>query len=166
VTAKVVPLNDSEEQLWRALMRVVLGLPRRLNDDLRKASGLSAKEYMALVSLSEAPGCRLRMGDLARAAAQSPSHISRLVDDLLFRDFVAKQGSGGDQRESVAVLTSAGLAQLRLAWRFHLSDVRGLVFDHVDPAVVDEVAQALSDIAEELERRRSPQSSASSRAPR
>ncbi len=164
--AKVVPLNDSEEELWRALMRVVLGLPRRLDDRLMKASGLNAKEYMALLSLSEEPGCRLRMADLARAAAQSPSHMSRLVDDLTSRDFVAKQGSGDDQRESVTALTSTGLAQLRLAWRFLLSDVRGLVFDHVDPAAVDELAHALSDIAEELERRRSPQSAASSRLPR
>jgi DNA-binding MarR family transcriptional regulator len=163
--AKVMPLNDNEEQLWRALMRVVLGLPRRLDDDLMKACGLSAREYIALVSLSEAPGYRLRMAHLARAAALSPSHMSRLVDDLMSRDLVVKQGNADDQRESVAVLTSTGLAELRSAWRFHLSDVRDLVFDHVDPSAVGEVAQALSDIAEELERRRSPQRSGFSRAP-
>jgi DNA-binding MarR family transcriptional regulator len=166
VMGKVVPLSDSEQQLWRALMRVVLGLPRRLDDDLLKASALSAREYMTLVSLSEAPVRRLRMADLARAAALSASRMSRLVDALVAQGFVAKQGSDNDQRESVVVLTSSGLARLRLAWPFHLEDVRDVVFDHVDPAVVDEVAQALSAIAGALERRRSPRGSASSRAHR
>jgi DNA-binding MarR family transcriptional regulator len=151
--ARVDPLNDAEEAFWRALMRVVLSLPRRLDSDLVRNVGITATEYTTLMCLSEAPGRELRMADLANAAALSASRMTRLVDDLQSRGLVAKRASPEDARGNIAKLTPAGLAKLRQAWPAHLASVRERVFDHVDPATVTKAAQALSEIAAQLEAR-------------
>jgi DNA-binding MarR family transcriptional regulator len=149
--AKVDPLNEAEEAFWRALMRVVLSLPRRLDADLVRSVGITANEYTTMMCLSEAPKRELRMADLAGAAALSPSRMTRLVDDLQTRGLVAKRASAEDARGTVAKLTPAGLAKLKQAWPAHLASVRGRVFDHVDAGTVANAAQALAEIAAELE---------------
>ncbi len=152
--AKVEPLNESEEVFWRALMRIVLSLPRRLDSDLVRAVGITANEYTALMCLSEAPARELRMADLANAAALSASRMTRLVDGLQARGLVTRRASSEDGRGNVAKLTPAGLAKLKKAWPVHLASVRDRVFDHVEPGTVSNAARALSEIAAELEARR------------
>jgi DNA-binding MarR family transcriptional regulator len=152
--ARVDPLNASEEAFWRALMRVVLSLPRRLDSDLVRAAGITANEYTTLMCLSEVPGRELRMADLANAAALSASRMTRLVDDLQSRGLVTKRTSSEDARGNVAKLTPAGLAKLKKTWPVHLASVRGRVFDHVDPATITQAAQALTEIANQLEAKR------------
>jgi DNA-binding MarR family transcriptional regulator len=148
---KVDPLSATEETFWRALMRIVLSLPHRLDVDLVRAVGITANEYTTMMCLSEAPNRELRMADLAGAAALSPSRMTRLVDDLQDRGLVAKRASSEDGRGNVAKLTPAGLAKLKLAWPAHLASVRERVFDHIDPSVMAKAAQALSEVAATLE---------------
>jgi DNA-binding MarR family transcriptional regulator len=149
--SKADPLNETEEAFWRALMRVVLSLPRRLDSDLVRSVGITANEYTTLMCLSEAPGRELRMADLANAAALSASRMTRLVDDLQSRGLVAKRASPEDGRGNIARLTPAGLAKLKKAWPLHLASVRDRVFDHVDPGSVPDAARALAQIAAHLE---------------
>lgn len=149
--AKVDPLTATEEEFWRALMRIVLSLPRRLDSDLVRSVGVTANEYTTLMCLSEAPRRELRMADLANAAALSASRMTRLVDDLQSRGLVSKRASAEDGRGNIASLTPAGLAKLKAAWPTHLASVRSRVFDHVDPATVKKAAQALSEVAAQLE---------------
>ena len=87
-------LSTTEEAFWRALMRIVLSLPHRLDLDLVRTVGITANEYTTLMCLSEAPNRELRMADLANAAALSASRMTRLVDDLQERGV-------GDQSERV-----------------------------------------------------------------
>jgi DNA-binding MarR family transcriptional regulator len=149
--AKSDPLSPAEEEFWRALMRILLSLPRRLDSDLVRAAGITANEYTTLMCLSEVRDRELRMADLARAAALSASRMTRLVDDLQSRGLVTKRASADDGRGNIAKLTPAGFAKLRSAWPAHLSSVRNRVFDHVDPAGVKRAAQALSEIAAQLD---------------
>src|ERR1700759_1829954 len=114
------PLSATEEEFWRALMRIVLSLPRRLDSDLLRAVGITANEYTVLMCLSEAPARELRMADLANAAALSASRMTRLVDDLQKRGLVTKRGSVEDGRGNVAKLAPAGLTKLKAAWPAHL----------------------------------------------
>jgi DNA-binding MarR family transcriptional regulator len=148
--AKVVPLTKTEEEFWRALMRIVLSLPRRLDSDLVKSVGITANEYTTLMCLSEAPSRQLRMADLANAAALSASRMTRLVDDLQSRGLVTKRTSADDGRGNVAKLTPAGLAKLKSAWPTHLASVQRL-FSDIDPHTVGPAAQALTQIAVHLE---------------
>ena len=149
--AGVDPLTATEDVLWRALMRIVVSLPRRLDGDLLRAVGISANEYLTLMSLSEAPRRELRMSDLADATALSASRMTRLVDELQSRGFVTKRASAEDGRGNVASLTPAGLEKLETAWGIHVASVRALAFDHVDPATTKEAARAVAEIAARLE---------------
>jgi DNA-binding MarR family transcriptional regulator len=147
----VDPLSATEDALWRALMRIVVSLPRRLDRDLLRAAGISSNEYLTLVSLSEAPRRELRMSDLADATALSSSRMTRLVDELQARGLVTKRATAEDGRGKVVSLTPVGLGKFKTAWRIHVSSVRGLVFDHVDPMTAKDAARAVTEIAARLE---------------
>ena len=149
--AKTEPLSAQEEALWRAIMRLVKLLPRQLDSDLLRGAGVSASEYTTIMHLSEAPNRELRMSDLAMAAGLSASRMTRLVDDLQSRSLVRKVTSSVDARGNVAKLTPRGMAKLRTAWPVHLESVRTLFFDHVDKSDVKVIANALSNVADQLE---------------
>ena len=100
--AGVEPLSEREEELWRAVMRVIRVLPRHLDSDLARNAGLTASEYIALMSLSEASNRELRMSDLAEAAGLSASRTTRLVDSLQERGLLKKSVSSSDARATVA----------------------------------------------------------------
>jgi DNA-binding MarR family transcriptional regulator len=144
------PLTAEEEVLWRALMRIVVALPRVLDSDLLRATGLTANEYKTLMALSEAPNRELRMAELANATGLSASRVTRLVDDLQSRGFVIKRASAADGRGNVAKLAPQGFAKLKSAWPAHLASVRRRVFDHIDSAAVKRAAQAMSGVAAQL----------------
>jgi DNA-binding MarR family transcriptional regulator len=152
--AGVDPLSATEDVLWRALMRIVVSLPRRLDDDLLRAVGINANEYLTLMYLSEAAGRGLRMSDLADATALSASRMTRLVDELQSRRLVTKRASAEDGRGTVASLTRAGRSKLKTAWGIHVSSMRTLAFDHVDPTTTQDAARAMAEIAARLEDRR------------
>ena len=132
MTAAEDPLTTQEERLWRALMRVIVALPRSLDDDLLRATGLTLTEYVVLMSLSEAENQELRMADLAAATALSASRITRVVDALQSRGQVVKRRYEGDARGNVATLTPEGLKRLEAAYPIHLASARKRVMDHLD----------------------------------
>jgi len=147
----VDPLSPAEESLWRALMRILKVVPRRLDSDLVRGAGLTASEYTTIMHLSEAPNRELRMADLANATDLSASRMTRLVDDLQSGGLVTKTTSSSDARGNVARLTPRGMAKLRSAWQIHLASVRGHFFDFMDPSAVKGVAKALAEVADHLE---------------
>jgi DNA-binding MarR family transcriptional regulator len=147
----VKPLSPAEEDLWRAVMRLVKMLPRLLDSDLVRGAGLTASEYTTIMHLSEAPNRELRMAYLAKATDLSASRITRLVDDLQTRGLVTKTVSSSDTRGNVARLTPAGMAKLRSAWPVHLASVRRHLMDSVDPATVEIVAKTLAEVAARIE---------------
>ena len=145
------PLSQDEEALWRALMRIVLTLPRRLDGDLLQATGLGASEYKVLMNLSEAPDRTLRMADLATAAGLSASRTTRVVSSLQSRGFVVRRSSSDDGRSFLTKLTPKGLAKLKSAWPTHLASARNRVFDHIEGRAVPQIAKGLRAVAARLE---------------
>jgi DNA-binding MarR family transcriptional regulator len=145
------PLSESEEQLWRAEMRILKVLPRLLDSDLVKGTGLTASEYSTLMHLSESPDRQMRMADLASATDLSASRMTRLVDELQSRGLVAKNTSSSDARGNVAKLTPRGVAKMRSAWPVHLASVRRHFFDHIEVNEIEKTASALSRVVACLE---------------
>jgi DNA-binding MarR family transcriptional regulator len=155
--AQVERLSQTEEVLWRSLMRLVVTLPRALGDDLVRAKGMTANEYTTLMHLSEAPNRELGITDVAAAAALSVSRMSRLLDDLQARELILKRRSGTDGRGNIASLTREGLAALRSAYPEHLASVRRLVIDHIsatDKVRMARVLEAVATSVDELALRR------------
>ena len=99
------PLTPPEEMFWRALMRIVVCLPRQLHSDMVRATGLTASEYTVIMNLSEGRNRQLRMADLAGATGLSASRTTRLVDDLQSHGLVTKRTSSADGRSNLAELT-------------------------------------------------------------
>lgn len=125
------PLTPAQEKLWRALARMMVVLPRAIDDELLARTGLSLTSYITLSQLSEAPHRQLRMTDLAERAALSPSRITRVVKGLEADHYVRRSVSPDDHRASLATLTDAGLARLEGAWPAHLDSVHTLAVDHI-----------------------------------
>jgi DNA-binding MarR family transcriptional regulator len=142
-----VPLTAAEEGFVRAFGRAMLSVPRAFDADLLREQGMSHSEYATLMHLSEAPGRRLRMGDLACAANLSLSGMTRIVDRLQGQGFVQRERHRGDGRGWNAVLTDAGLQRLRQAWPTHLASVRRHIFDHLDDVDVLAFTTALQRFA-------------------
>jgi DNA-binding MarR family transcriptional regulator len=145
------PLSAAEEALWRAMIRVMVALPRALDYDLLHTTGLALHEYAVLLNLSEADEREMRMTDLASAVALSPSRITRLVDDLKARGLVEKVRSSTDGRGNLARLTDDGLARLVAAYPDHLASVRSHVLDHLSPAEIKRLGPQFIRIAEHLD---------------
>jgi DNA-binding MarR family transcriptional regulator len=132
-------------------MRIVITLPRLLDSDLVRATGLTASEYTTIMCLSEAPNRELRMADLAEATGLSPSRTTRLVDDLQSRGLVTKRASSADGRSNLAKLTGEGMAKLKSAWPAHLASVRGRIFDPIDASAIKPAGYVLSMVAAQLD---------------
>jgi DNA-binding MarR family transcriptional regulator len=115
-------------------MRLMVVMPRAIDEDLTRRSGVSLTRYVVLMRLSEAPGRALRMSDLADAVAISPSRMTRIIQSMAAAGLVTRRPAPADGRASLAVLTDQGLQQLQDAWPAHLAGVRSLAMDHLEPA--------------------------------
>ncbi len=144
-------LTAQEERFWRALMRVIVALPRSLDDDLLRSTGLTLTEYVVLMSLSEAENQELRMADLAAATALSASRITRVVDALQSRGQVVKRRYEGDARGNVATLTPEGLKRLQSAYPVHLASARKRVMDHLDGRSLSAMVRQFETVVEKFD---------------
>lgn len=140
-------LGAEEWVLWRSLGRLVHVLPRVIDEDLMRSSGVSGTEYAVLANLRFAPGHGLRMAELADATALSASRITRVVDGLRSRGLVRKERHAADARGAVAVLTEEGLDRLRAADPHHAASARKRVLDHVPPDSVAALGEVLRRVA-------------------
>jgi DNA-binding MarR family transcriptional regulator len=157
--ASAVPLTAEEEAFLRAWARAVLTVPRAFDADLLAEQGMSLSEYRALMYLSESPGRRLRMSDLAASCALSLSGVTRIVSRLEGQGLVQRERCASDGRGWHAVLTDAGLERLRGAWPTHLASVRRHMVDHVNDLDLPAVTTALRSFASDSARaevRRAP----------
>ena len=125
-------LSPTQQAGWRTFIESSWALHTRLEDELRAATGLSLADYHVMVVLSEAPGRRLRMGELAGRLVFSPSRLTYHISSMVKRGLVRKQACPDDGRGQEAVLTDAGLAALKAAAPHHLKTVRDSFIDHLD----------------------------------
>ena len=140
------PLTDDEQRAWRTFIESSWALHTHLEDDLRARTGLSMNDYHVLVVLSEAPGRRLRMGELAGRLVFSPSRITYQINSMVKRGLVRKQPCPEDGRGQEAVLTDAGFAALENAAPLHLITVRDRFIDRLDPDELAVVARVFEKV--------------------
>jgi DNA-binding MarR family transcriptional regulator len=139
-------LDTGEQQAWRAWMYSNLLLQGRLDRELTRETGISMTYYEILVQLSEAPGHRMRMSQLAEECLSSRSRLSHAVARLEERGWIRRQVCPEDGRGQLAVLTDEGFAALEAAAPVHVESVRRHLFDQLSPAQV----AAMRDIGETL----------------
>jgi len=143
-------LSDDEQASWRAWIAVSLLLPDRLSRDLSEQSGISLPDYEILVYLSESPGRRLRMSELADRTLSSRSRLSHQVDRLTDAGLVDRQPCSDDRRGSFAVLTPAGWDFLVATAPAHVESVREHLVDVLTPAEFAEFGRLCAKVADRM----------------
>jgi len=144
------PLSETQQAAWRAFVESSWALHTRLEDDLRAATGLSMADYHVMVVLSEAPGHRIRMGELANRLVFSPSRCTYQIATMVKRGLVRKQSCSDDGRGQEAVLTGAGLAALTAAAPLHLATVRETFIDDLDDAELATITRVFGRLGPRL----------------
>ncbi|NAZ83411.1 MarR family transcriptional regulator [Kineococcus sp. R8] len=144
-------LTPQEEEAWRALMRLMVALPRAIDEDLLRRSGLGLTRYVVLMRLSEAPERTLRMSELAEAASISPSRMTRVAQSMAHDGLLSRSPDPTDARAALATLTDAGRQRLEEAWPAHLAGVRALVLDHLGPGDLPRVQRVTEQLLRAVE---------------
>ncbi len=125
-------LSAEQQRVWRAYLCATARIDVYLDERLRPF-GLGMSEYEILVNLSEAPGRRMRMSDLADASRQSRSRLTHTVARMEQKGLLARVPCPGDRRGVIAVLTPRGWDLLDEAAPDHVASVREILVDAVDP---------------------------------
>ena len=84
-------LSDDEQRVWREFNMATRMLSAHLEGQLQHDSGMPHTYYEVLVALSEAPGRRLRMSELADARHASRSRLSHAVARLEANGWVRRE---------------------------------------------------------------------------
>jgi len=140
-------LDPVEMRAWRAVISTHHVLMETLDSELMAAAGIGLAEYRVLVVLSEQDDHRARMTDLADWLQLSPSGLTRRLDTLVARGWVAREKCPSDRRSTYAVLTDVGLEELERAAPAHLEGVRSHFIDRLSREQLEALADALGEVA-------------------
>ncbi len=143
-------LDDDEKATWRAFLAATRLLMDLLDRELQAGAGMPHSYYEILVRLSEAPGRRVRMSELAERCQSSRSRLSHAVGRLEEAGWVRRQTVESDRRGAVAALTAEGLAALEAAAPIHVDGVRRHLFDRLTPEQVAELGEISRALYEHL----------------
>ncbi|MGX5183572.1 MarR family winged helix-turn-helix transcriptional regulator [Streptomyces avermitilis] len=144
-------LTPAERETWQQFAMLLHRLPLALGAQLQQDADLSYIEYYVLAGLSDQPGHRMRMSDLAVLANSEQSRLSHMISRLERRGFVRREPDPTNGRYTHAILTDAGHAHLVEAAPGHVTRVRNLVFDVLDPAELDNLRTAAKKISERID---------------
>lgn len=122
-------LTPGEKAAWSGLISLVLLLPGRLESPLQRGARLTLFEYLTLSHVSEAPGRRLRMSELAFLANGSLSRLSNVISRLERRGWVRRAADPDDGRYTLVALTDDGYDVVVVAAPTHVRAVRQYVLD-------------------------------------
>jgi DNA-binding MarR family transcriptional regulator len=142
-------LTPIEQRAWRTHLAAHKLLEHRLDRELQ-AFGLSLNDYEILVNLSESPGHRMRMSDLADATIQSRSRLSHQISRMEAADLVARETCADDRRGTFAVLTAHGWTTIQKVAPEHVAGVRRHFIDLLTDDQLRELAAAYGPVVEHL----------------
>ncbi|HSR23472.1 MAG TPA: MarR family transcriptional regulator [Candidatus Eisenbacteria bacterium] len=123
--------RDPRLSAWRAFVEAHTAVMDALERELTEQRGISLPWYDALLQLSEAPGCRLRMSELADSIVISRSGFSRAARRMEEAGLIARQPSPEDGRGAYVVLTDHGRRTFRRAAAVHLRGVASHFLRHL-----------------------------------
>lgn len=148
-------LNEREERAWRGYRRMRDLLDLQINRDLAADSALSEADYTVLTVLSETPGHRMRLTEMAERVLWSKSRMSHQLTRMQKRGLIRREACDQPDRAATgtrgvdAVLTAEGLQTVQEAAPHHVASVRRHFFD----ALTEEQIEAIAEGSEEVVRR-------------
>lgn len=135
---------------WRSFITTTNDLVRAIERDLQPF-GLGFGDYQLLVVLSESPGRRMKMCDLADVLRLSRGGLTRRMTGVLGAGLVERVPDDEDGRSAWAHLTPDGFALLRRAAPSHVRSVRARMMDLLTPAEIRALGSAFAKVARRLD---------------
>ena len=139
-------LDDRQQQIWRAWIKLNRDLPAALGRQIQSRSDLSMADFEVLVNLTDVTEGRLRISELASEMNWERSRVSHHLQRMEARGLVARAGCPEDGRGSFVNITTAGRDAIERAAPGHVKDVRRLVIG----ALTDEELETLGALTDKL----------------
>ena len=139
-------LTPAEMLAWRGFITTSTDLVNLIAKDLAPY-GLDGGDYQLLAMLSEAPGQKLKMCDLAERLRLSRSGLTRRIDGVLKAKYVSQVRDNEDGRVVFAHLTKKGFDLIKKVAPHHLESVRSRMIDLLSPAEIRAFGSGFEKIA-------------------
>ncbi len=133
-------------QGWRTLAALHGMIETELERALQAEAKLSVVEYTVLDALSRQDGWHMRMQQLSRAAALSPSATTRLVNRLEDRGLITRILCADDRRGIYTELTPSGVELLKQARPVHDATLERVLVEAEDVPELASLVSALPQL--------------------
>jgi DNA-binding MarR family transcriptional regulator len=144
-------LTDDQQRAWRGWLGLSTRLPTALHRQLYADSELSLPDFEVLVRLTESPGGRVRVTELAEALQWERSRLSHHVRRMETRGLVAREECENDGRGAFVVVTEHGRGAIADAAPGHARTVRELFFSDLTDGEVAAIESVTAKVLRRLE---------------
>ncbi|MBX7551731.1 MarR family transcriptional regulator [Streptomyces sp. NPDC004232] len=149
------PLEPEEWEFWDTWMRAQRLLTRELERGLQRDCDISKAEFSVLVTLWQAAGREMRVGELSEALDWDKSRVSHQLTRMEKRGFVNRTRYGADGRRAGIGLTTEGRRAAQNAILVHGGNIRRHFLDSLTPEQTSVIRAWSEQAAERLQSHRS-----------
>jgi len=142
-------LNPREMKAWRSYIIASRRMLEALDGDLAGFE-LTMADYEVLAQLSDAPGRKLRMSELAEIAMVSKSRLSHRMKVMEAAGWVKREECPEDRRGYFAVMTDKGFKAIEMAAPTHVGSVRNRFLDHLTVKDQEDLAKIFDRVQSQL----------------
>ena len=152
-TASEIPgLDNAEQRSWQNYLTATLRLYATLNRRLINDHQLPMADLRLLQTVSQSPGGRARMGDVAAALQLLPCRLTRHVRRLERQGLLQRCVSPDDRRGVVVVITDEGRLTADRATTTYAQNIRAVFLDSLSRAQIGAMKDRCDRIGEPLKR--------------
>ncbi|WP_433146166.1 MarR family winged helix-turn-helix transcriptional regulator [Actinomadura nitritigenes] len=126
-------LEPEEWEFWDTWMRAQRLLTSELERGLQRDCDVSKAEFSVLVTLWQAGGREMRVGELSESLDWDKSRVSHQLTRMEKRGFVERTRYGADGRRAGIGLTDEGRRAAQKAVLVHGDNIRRHFFDSLTP---------------------------------
>ncbi|WP_040156863.1 MarR family winged helix-turn-helix transcriptional regulator [Mobilicoccus massiliensis] len=144
-------LDEPSQHVWRRWLHVTSRLPGAISAQLQADSNLSSADFSVLVQLSEAPGERYRIAELADTLQWERSRLSHQLTRMQKRGLVRREECEHDGRGAFAVLTDEGRERITQAAPGHARLIHCLFFEDLPAEELEALDRILTRLATRID---------------
>jgi DNA-binding MarR family transcriptional regulator len=144
-------LKPEEWERWNTWMQAQRLLARELDRSLQRDYGISKAEFSVLMTLHQAPGGRMRVGELAESLDWHKSRVAHQLTRMENRELVDRTDNESSGRRVGIGLTVKGRDTVQNAILGHADNIRRYFFEAITPAqaaAIDAWSRMMVDRAE------------------
>lgn len=145
------PLQPEEWEFWDTWMRAQRLLTRELERGLQRECDVSKAEFSVLVTLWQAAGSEMRVGELAESLDWDKSRVSHQLTRMEKRGFVQRTRYGADGRRAGIGLTAEGRRAAQSAVLVHGGNIRRHFLDALTPEQASVLRAWSGQVADHLD---------------